>query len=45
MNELIKRIADHLGLDPLPVKFEDISDDSKIYFKEGSKYGKMGRLR
>ncbi len=35
MKDLVKRIAKHLGIDPLPVKFEKISDDSRIYFQEG----------
>lgn len=35
MKDLMKRIADHLGLDPMPIKFEKISDDSRIYFQEG----------
>ena len=35
MNELMKRIADHLGLDPIPVKYEDIPDDSRMYFEKG----------
>lgn len=31
----MKRIVDHLGLDPMPIKFEKISDDSRIYFQTG----------
>ena len=34
MNELMKRIADHLGLDPIPIKYEDITDDSRMYFEK-----------
>ena len=34
MNELMKRIADHLWLDPIQIKYEDITDDSRMYFEK-----------
>lgn len=35
IKQLSKDIADHLGLDELPIKFEDLGDeDSRIYFKD-----------
>ena len=35
MNELMKKIANHLGLEPIPIKYEDITDDSRMYFEKG----------
>ena len=38
MKDLIKlqnEVAEHLGIDPLPIKFEDLGDeDSRLYLKE-----------
>lgn len=34
LEQLQKEVADHLGIDPLPIKFEFILDDSRIYYKE-----------
>lgn len=34
LEQLQKEVADHLGIDPLPIKFEFIPDDSRIYYKE-----------
>ena len=35
LKKLQQEIADHLGIDPLPIKFEDIGlDDSRLYIKE-----------
>lgn len=31
----MKRIADHLGLNPILVRYEDITDDSRMYFEKG----------
>mgnify|MGYP002625386127 CR=1 FL=1 len=29
------QIADHLGIEILPIKFQEMSDDSRLYAKEG----------
>lgn len=35
IKQLQNEIADHLGIDPLPIKFEDMGqDDSRLYIKE-----------
>ena len=38
MEDLIKlqnEVAEHLGIDPLPIKFEDLGEeDSRLYLKE-----------
>ena len=35
LNELAKRIANHLALEELEIKFDKIIDDSRLYSKEG----------
>lgn len=35
IKQLSKEIAEHLGIDPLPIKFEDLGDeDSRLYTQE-----------
>ncbi len=35
LKKLQNEIAEHLGIDPLPIKFEDLGDeDSRLYLKE-----------
>lgn len=34
LKPLCLRIADQLGIEPLDIKFEDLSDDSRLYIKE-----------
>ena len=35
LNELAKRIANHLAIEELEIKFDKIIDDSRLYSKEG----------
>ena len=35
IEQLSNEIAEHLGIDPLPINFEDLGDDdSRLYIKE-----------
>jgi len=34
LKPLCLRIADQLGIEPLDIKFEDLTDDSRLYLKE-----------
>ena len=34
LKPLCERIADRLGIDPLEIRFEDLSDDSRLYIKD-----------
>lgn len=34
LKPLCIRIANRLGIDPLDIKFEDLTDDSRLYIKE-----------
>lgn len=34
LKPLCIRIADRLGIEPLDIRFEDLSDDSRVYIKE-----------
>lgn len=35
IKQLSKEIAEHLGIDPLPIKFEDLGDeDSRLYTRD-----------
>lgn len=35
MEKIKKQIAEHLGIEVLPIKFESIEDDSRLMIKEG----------
>lgn len=35
IKQIQSQIADHLGIEILPIKFQEMSDDSRLHAKEG----------